>query len=454
MEQNIQNNSVDIKNTSIFKLAWPIFLQMLFSMCLGYADTIMMSHYSETAVGALGNANQILGFLTLSFSIISSATGVIVAQYLGGKKVKDMNQIYTVAISFNIFISFILCFIVTIFSKNFLLIMRVPQNMIHDANKYMKIVGFILFTDAAVCVFSQIFNCNGKTAIGMFIFFGMNVLNIVGNYLFLYGPFSKFNLGTEGVAFSTSFSSVIGFIAAYICFKKIIGGKLSFKYFKPFPKEILKKFIKLGVPSAGENISYNFSQICIAFFINTMDEIDINTKIYCTILSNFSLIYSNSVAGATAIVTGHSVGGGDYNFAYKKVLNSLKKALLVSVLFAGTNWLLSPITLSFFTDNINIIELGKKVMFVAFCLEFGRTSNIVIIQSMRAAGDVVFPTVLGICSMWGISVLFAYLLGLHFGLGLVGVWVAMASDEIIRGIVVFIRWIKGSWKGKRISQDS
>ena len=126
----------------------------------------------------------------------------------------------------------------------------------------------------------------------------------------------------------------------------------------------------------------------------------------------------------------------------------------VSVLFAGTNWLLSPITLSFFTDNINIIELGKKVMFVAFCLEFGRTSNIVIIQSMRAAGDVVFPTVLGICSMWGISVLFAYLLGLHFGLGLVGVWVAMASDEIIRGIVVFIRWIKGSWKGKRISQDS
>ena len=69
---------------------------------------------------------------------------------------------------------------------------------------------------------------------------------------------------------------------------------------------------------------------------------------------------------------------------------------------------------------------------------------------MRAAGDVKFPTYLGIASMWGVSVLFAYILGLVFGFGLRGVWIAMAADEIIRGAVVLARWQKGSWRNKSV----
>ena len=69
---------------------------------------------------------------------------------------------------------------------------------------------------------------------------------------------------------------------------------------------------------------------------------------------------------------------------------------------------------------------------------------------MRAAGDVVFPTVLGIGSMWGISVVFAWLLGIFFKFGLAGVWWAMAADEIFRAVVVLIRWKVGTWRGKSV----
>ena len=89
-------------------------------------------------------------------------------------------------------------------------------------------------------------------------------------------------------------------------------------------------------------------------------------------------------------------------------------------------------------------------MLIAVFLEFGRTTNIVIINSMKAAGDVKFPTMIAIFSMWGLSVLIAYVLGVVLGMGLAGVWIGMAADEIFRGIVVFIRWIKGSWRGKRV----
>ena len=105
--------------TSLFKLAWPIFCQALLAMCIGYVDSLMLGRYSDTAVGAIGNANQIIGFLTLAFTIISSATGVIVAQYLGAKLTDKISQIYTVSIAFNLVLSGIISLIV-FFGSNFI----------------------------------------------------------------------------------------------------------------------------------------------------------------------------------------------------------------------------------------------------------------------------------------------------------------------------------------------
>lgn len=440
----------EIRNYSVMKLAWPIFLQMLFSMALGYADTVMISHYSDVAVGALGNANQIMGFLTLAFTVVSSATGVVVAQYLGAKKTDQMDTIYTVSVAFNLVLSVVVCTVVTVFSQQLLRAMHVPEVMFAQANSYMKIVGLFLFTGAVTNTLARIFNCNGNTVIGLVIMFGINVMNICGNYFFLYGPLSYLNLGVNGVAVSTTISGIFGMITSFVMFRIFIKGRISPRLLVPFPKDILAKLIKLGIPSAGENISYNIAQILITVFVNTMGAVSITTKIYCNILCGFSIIFSNSVAGASAIITGHCVGSGDYDFAYRRVWKSLLIAMIASAVISCSNFLISPYTLRLFTHNDEIIRLGHKIMFIAFILEFGRCVNLVVIQSMRAAGDVVFPTLLGIGSMWGISVVFAWILGIGFKLGLPGVWIAMASDEIFRAIVVACRWKIGLWRGKSV----
>ena len=440
----------NIKNFSIVKLSWPIFIQRLLSMCLGYVDTAMVSNYSELAVGAIGNASQIIGFLTLAFSIIATATGVVVSQYLGANKTEKMDQIYTLAVFFNLVLSGLISIIVTVFSTSLLSFMKLPAVMMGDAESYMRIVGLFLFTNGVMQVFTQIFNCNGRTEIGMLIFFFINVVNILGNYLFLFGPLENLGFGVKGVAISTSISNGVGLVISVIAFIFIIKGRISLKYFRPFPKAMLFKLIKLGIPTAGENISYNISQICITIFVNLLGPLAITTKIYCNILCNFSIVYSSSVAGAASIITGHAVGRGDYDYAYKRVMKTLFWAMLISMAIAGCNLLLSPFTFRLFTDNQDVIKLGFNIMLIGLFLEFGRTSNLVIIQSMRAAGDVVFPTVLGIFSMWGISVVFSWIFTRFFNFGLPGVWIAMAMDEIFRGIVVFIRWQRGTWRGKSV----
>lgn len=444
------NKNTPIIERSVISLAWPIFFQSLLGIALGYVDTVMLSNYSETAVGAIGNANSIIGFLTLAFTVISSATGIMVSQYLGADKKEEMNKIYTVAFAFNLVLSGAISLIVFLFSRPLLVAMQVPSEMMSDADMYMKIVGGTIFTQALLNAFNQIFSSHGKTVYGMIIAFAMNILNICGNYMFLYGPLQDLNLGASGVAVSTCISRVVALVAAIIYFYKVIKGRIGIKYFIPFPLDILKRLLKLGIPTAGENISYNFSQLVITAFVNTMGIIAINTKIYANMLSMFTYMIALAAATATQIIVGHSVGAGNYDFAYRRVMKTLRFSLIISISVAVINWLAAPFTFSLFSSDANVAALGSTVMLIAIFLEFGRTTNIVIINSMKASGDVKFPTMLAIFSMWGLSVLIAYILGIVLGMGLAGVWIGMAADEIFRGIVVFIRWKKGTWRGKRV----
>lgn len=170
-------------------------------------------------------------------------------------------MIYTVALSFNLVLSIVISFVVFIFSRNLLEAMQVPAAMLDESDMYMRIVGGTIFTQALINAFNSIFASNGKTVFGMIIGLGMNIINICGNALLLYGPLQVLGLGASGAAVSTCGSRVIAVIASVIYFYTVIKGKFSLKYLRPFPYDVLKSLLKLGIPTAGENISYDCSQL-------------------------------------------------------------------------------------------------------------------------------------------------------------------------------------------------
>lgn len=444
----------NIKNKSVFTLSWPIFVSGFLGILLGYVDTAMLSRYNENAVGAVGNANTVLNFLTLAFTIISGATGILTSQYLGAKITKKLSQVYTVSILFNLLLSILISIILFVFHPLFLKILNVPIELQADAESYIKIVGGLIFAQSIFSTFDQIFRSNGRTKIGMVLAIIMNIINILGDYSVLYGSLKVFNLGVSGVAAVTALSRIAMVIVAIAFFAFKIEGHIGIKYLKPFPVDILKKLLRLGIPAAGENISYDLSQIAAASIINTMGIVAINARIFCNMLFGFTYLIPMSMALGTQIIVGHNVGSGNYDNAYKRVIKTTTQALIMSISIAVLNFLLSGFTLSIFSDNSETIALGRIIMFIGIFLEFGRTTNIVIINSMKAAGDVKFPTILGICSMWGISVVGSFVLGIVLNLGLVGAWIAIAADEIFRGVVVAIRWKRGGWRGRRIVDEA
>ena len=438
------------EKTPLLFIAGPMFLEMFLGTMLNNVDTLMLSHYNENSVGAVGNANQFMFLVNILFNVIATATSVVVAQYLGAKQYEKMNMIYTLSIFFNATLGVLISIGLIVANPLLMDIVRISDEMRPDAMMYVYIVGGGAFLMAVYNVLMQILRCNGFPKIGMYISFGINIINIGGNYLFLYGPLKHLNMGVSGVAISTVTARVIAVVAAFICFFALNIGKLAIKYIRPFPFALLWKMIKIGLPSAGENFSYSMYQMCLLSVINTMGNDSVNAKVYCNTIIAFAMIFSNASAMATQIITGHLVGAGKEEIAYKRVFKTLLISMPITIGLATTNWLLSRYTLRFFTDNENVIRLGVMIMFVDIFIEIGRCLNMTFVSSLKAAGAFIFPLIVGLFTMWGLGLGLGFTFGKIVGLGVAGVFMGTASDECIRGLIVMYYWYKKKWYGKAI----
>lgn len=442
------------EKTSLFVIAGPMFLELLLNILLNNMDTLMLSHYSENSVGAVGNANQVMFLFIIMFNIIATAISVVVAQYLGAKRYGEMNRIYTLALLVNLAFGIVMSAFLVL-GKGFLTsFLNISPNMLPDADTYLNIVGGGLFLQAGYNVMLQILRCNGYTKIGMYISVAINIVNIGGNYLFLYGPLKFLDLGVAGVAISTVVARTLALIIAIIFFyiKKI--GRIDFRLLSPFPGKLLWKMIRIGLPSAGENFAYSLYQLVLLSFVNTMGDDSVNARVYCNSLIAFSMVFSNASAMATQIITGHLVGAGKEEAAYKRVISTLKLTLPLTVLIAAVNWIISPFTMRIFTSNEEILKIGFVIMAVDIFVEFGRCLNMTVISSLKAAGDYIYPLIVGLFTMVVLGACGGYTFGVLLGFGVAGIFAGTASDECIRGFIVLGHWRRRKWIGKKVVDDA
>lgn len=160
----------------------------------------------------------------------------------------------------------------------------------------------------------------------------------------------------------------------------------------------------------------------------------------------FILLFSVAIGQGNQILIGYQIGAKEIQLAYHRCIRTLKIAILVSTGMAIFFSFFSESLFRIFTSNSEIITLGSILILLTILLEPGRAFNVVIINSLRAAGDVKFPVYMGILSMWGVSVPLAYLLGIYFGLGLIGIWTAFIVDEWLRGLLMLWRWRGKKWE--------
>lgn len=436
---------------SLFALTWPIFIEISLYMLMGSADTLMLSQYSDNSVAAVGVSNQLLNLLIVMFSFITTGTTIVIAQLLGADRKQEATQVAYVSLGTNFLISFFISLLMFMLAVPILNMMGLSSELMPDAAVFLQIVGLLSFIQALIMTYSAILKSYGYTRDTMYVTIGMNLLNVAGNYLVIFGPFGFPVLGVMGVAFSTSLARLIGLMAMILIVRRRIGLRFSLKSMFHIQRTHLKRLLKIGIPSAGEQLSYNGSQMIITLFITFMGTQALAAKVYTQNLMMFIMLFGAAISQGTQILIGRHIGAKEFDAAYRRCMKSLYWAIAISLLSSTALSLSSTHLLTFFTSNHEIIQIAATLLLLTIILEPGRSFNMVIINSLRAAGDAKFPVYMAMISMWGFGLPIAYLLGIQFEMGLIGVWISFIVDEWVRGIFMYRRWRSRVWTEYRFS---
>ena len=415
---------------------------------LGAVDVIMLSRHSDNSVAAVGVVNQIVMLTFLVFEVINLGTSVLCSQYLGAKMHKNVVQVVGVSLLMNLVVGVSVSLFLFGMNGTILQWMGLTPELMKDGTDYMRIVGAFAFFQAISLTLSASLRSANKAIYPMMVTVVVNVLNIIGNYTLIFGEFGFPEMGVEGAAISTAFSRGVSMVILFIIlFRKHIR-KFPLAYFKPFPFKELKNLLKVGLPSAGEQLSYSSSQVVITYFINVLGTEALATRTYSVNIIMFSFLFSIAIAQGGAICIGHLIGEKRPHAAFLLGKYVMKKSVLITVSLSLITALMGPFIFGWLTTNEQIIRMGVTILAIDVILEIGRPINIFATNALRAAGDVNYPFYLGLVVMWSVAVGCGYLFGIHWGWGLAGMWVAFLLDENIRGIVFVRRWYGMKWVKK------
>ena len=429
-------------------LAGPIFIETLLVMMLGAVDTFMLSRYSDNSVAAVGVVNQLMNLVFLLFEVISIGTSILCSQYIGAGRRDKVIQVVGISLIFNLFSGMLLSLGLYSFAGSLLQMMGLRPDLMSDGLPYMKIVGGFAFLQAISLSLSASLRSADKAKYPMYVSMVVNVLNIIGNYSLIFGKFGMPALGVEGAAISTSLCRFVSVVLLFvILFKKHIPS-FPKELFSPFPWIELKNLLKIGIPSAGEHFSYSLSQVVITYFINMISNQALATRSYIVNIVMFTYIFALSIAQGGAILIGHLVGKKKINAAYTIGKRIMRLGTATSVTLALLTAIFGKHILGMLTSDPWIISTGATILWVEVLLENGRALNFFGVNSLRSAGDIYFPVLVGIVVMWGVQVVGSYLLGISLGWGLVAMWIVFALDENIRGFIFIRRWNSFKWVGK------
>lgn len=437
-----------IVRKQLFNLASPIFIETLLIMFTGATDVFMLSRYSDETVAAGGVVNQLLNLVFILYGITTLGTSVLCSQYLGAKQKKNVAQVIGVSLLVNLIMGGLVSAGLWVFAAPSLKLMGLDDNLVGYGVSYMTLVGGFSFLQSLAMTLSAILRSHNKAYYPMFVTFLINIINVVGNYFLIFGNCGAPRLGITGAGISTVISrSVAVILLTYLLFRKVAPVP-PLKYFKPFPWDKIKNLLLVGLPAAGEQVSYNLSQVVITYLSVMMGNAALTARTYAMSIVMFSYVFSIAIGNGAAIAIGHLVGADKGNAAFSLEKYSIRLALWVTVCVSILTALVGTDIFKLLSNNPEVIHLGAMVLYIDVVLEIGRAVNITSVDSLIAAGDVMYPFITGIIVMWLVATLLSYVLGIWWGWGLNGIWLAMALDENIRAVVFERRWKSRKWMSK------
>lgn len=432
-------------NRDLYKLFIPLVIEQFLEYFVGLTASILVAHVGEAAVSGVSLVEFVMALLISIFAALATGGAVIAGQYLGNKQEKAANQAANQLVWFAGILSVIIMVLIYLFRTAILhgLFGQISDEVYGHANTYLLIVSASIPFLGLYNAIAAIFRTMGNSKLPMKIMLLMNIVNVAITALLIFG----FHLGTAGVAIPTLVSRAgAALLIIAFAFNKenilYLEKTLRFK----FDGSMINRILKIGVPSGFENGMFYFGRLLILSLVSTFGTAAIAANSVGGTIIMFEVLPGMAIGLGLTVVISRCVGSGDYEQARyytKKITGALYVAQIIS----------SAIVLALLPAILNIYALSPEATQWTTEIVWGHAIMMILIWPLaytlpvtfRAAGDAKFPMIVSIFCMIFCRILLAYVFGVLFNMGMIGTWLAMFVDWIVKAVIFVWRYFSGKW---------
>ena len=439
----------------IVRIAWPSFVELLLTQLASMVDLMMVGSMGGKANPEIGvNALSAVGLTTqpkflLMGAFIAMNTGVtaLVARNKGTGNKEKANLIVRQGLMLTFFITLLMSILGTVYARPMIIFMGGKEEIVIQwATQYLQIQMIGFMTMALTSTITAALRAVGDSRTCMIYNLIANGVNVIGNWLLIYGRFGLPELGVAGASLATVIGQFVAFVIALTVLLRGNGFlKLEFKLgFKP-NKEVLGNMMNIGLPAMVEQLLMRAGMVIFAKTVASLGTTQFATHQVCMNIQALSFMTGQAFAVSATTMMGQSLGKRRYDMAQAYSSRTRKLGMYFSLVLAAVFVLFGRGIVSLYNSDPAIIDMGGKIMFFVAFLQPFQSSQFIIAGALRGAGDtkvtamITFITVLLVRP--GIAILLV-----NLGVGLYGAWIALACDQLLRSFLVINRYNSGKWK--------
>lgn len=432
------------------RLLIPLMLEQLLAVSIGMMDTMMVSSCGEAAVSGISLVDSISILFIQLFSALATGGAVVAAQYLGRKEKEQASMaakqlFYTVLLVSTTLMALFLALRKPLLS---LVFGHIDADVMANAETYFLITTlsypFLAMYNASAALLRTMNNARSSLLTSLI----MNAVNVTGNALLIYGC----GMGVAGAALATLASRVIGAAVMQFALRKpqnMIPCPILHHW--EWRSDMVRRILKVGIPTGLENSFFQFGKLVLLRMISTFGTASIAANAVGNSLTTLQVLPGNAISLAMVAVVGRCVGARAYDQAryYVKRLMALSYAsmgVLNLLMLLATPWLTGLYHLTAEAD-----AMAQQIIIIhGIGSIFLWPTSFVLPNALRAANDARFTMTISCISMVLFRIVFGILLAKTWGMGVIGVWIAMQIDWLFRIICLVWRFHSGIWEKKQL----
>lgn len=425
----------------------PIALQSMISFGVNMMDTLMVGSLGEIALSAASLSGQIFFVLMVLNFGLGGGAAVLTAQFWGKKDKESVKKTLSMISKFSLVVSLIFMFAALMFPEVLLKLYTNEQAVIEAGVPYIRLVALMYPIFSVMTTTSIVLRTVGEvkiSAIANGISFGLNVLF---NYIFIFGKFGAPAMGLTGAAVGTIIARFVeGTIVLTYLLKYEKKIDFNLKDYLGFDKDIFKKYIKLGVNVLISDALLVAGLTSLTMIMGRMGSEMVAANSISSIVMQLATILVGGLASASSIMTGNNVGKGNYEKARKEGITFLIVGIAVGIIGAIIIVVLKPVMISFYNVSDSTKEIAYQLMNTSALIVLFQTPGGILTKGvLRGGGDTKFLMIADVLFLWVISIPLGFMAGLVWTLPPAIVFLCLKIDEIIKCLWCAVRVFGDKW---------